>query len=164
MAIPDFRIPEEGTANVIVALRLSGAAPNASSFEVTYLPAETRSAGVLSGAQNRLDQPGSPVASGAVETTVLRPDEAFNLTENPIRGNRVIMNFRETPTTAAVYTLTGARVADLVPRLEASGRRVEWDLTNDAGKRIAPGIYLAVFRIGAETVREKLIVTGNEGS
>lgn len=163
VAIPALRVPEGGSASIIVALRLSGAAPNASSFEVAYLPAETRTAGVLSGAQNRLDQPGSPVASGAVETTVLNADELFNLTENPIRGHRVIMNFREKPTTAAVYTLAGARVADLVPRLDASGRRVDWDLTNDAGKRIAPGIYLAVFQIGTETVREKLIVAGNEG-
>ena len=60
----------------------------------------------------------------------MRPDEIFALSENPVVSDRVIFNFRERPRVAAVYTLNGARVADLLARMTSDGR-VEWDLTNE---------------------------------
>lgn len=84
-------------------------------------------------------------------------DEVFNLSENPIRSGRVVFNFRERPSVAAVFTLDGRRVVDLVPRLTRPDL-VTWDLTNDRGSRVAAGIYLFVAKIGPEVVRRRLIV------
>ncbi len=58
---------------------------------------------------------------------------------------------------AAVYTLTGARVADLLRRMETDGR-VEWDLTNDDGAAVAPGIYLVAFSVAGRLITRKLII------
>ncbi len=84
-------------------------------------------------------------------------DELFNLSENPIRSSRVFFNFRETPSLAAVFTLDGRRVVDLTRRM-AGGDRAVWDVTNDHGARVAPGVYLFVAKVGDEVVRRRLVV------
>jgi subtilisin family serine protease len=153
------RVQPGETLTLVLAIQPSGWAPHGASFEAIYLPDQTRTRGALSGVENRIDAPAGPVVSEESEVTVLRPDEVFNLTQNPIRTAPVIMSFRERPSIAAVYTLAGRRVVDLTTRLEPGGTRLEWDLRNDAGARIAPGVYLAVFRIGETTLRERLFVT-----
>lgn len=145
------------TASVLLALELSGHAPNGTTFQARYEPERLSTVGVRSGQADRLDQPGGPVAGAAVPTSVLRPDEVFALSENPVLSDRVIFNFRERPQIAAVYTLGGARVVDLLARMETDGR-VEWDLTNERGSAVAPGIYLAVFRVAGRLITEKLII------
>jgi subtilisin family serine protease len=155
---PSLQVAPGDTLQLALAVQLSGAAPHGTVFEAVYLPGETRALGVLTRVQDRVDV-GAPVTSEPFQITVLRADEVFNLTQNPIRTAPVIMSFRERPRVAAIYTLGGRRVVDLTGRLDASGHRLEWDLTNDAGARVAPGVYLAVFQVGDTTIRERLIVT-----
>jgi len=158
----DVQVPRDGERALVLAVELSGAVPNGSAFEATFLAAETRGEGALSGRPGELTQP-ETVASGPTRTTLLRADEVFALSENPVRSGRVIFNFASRPRVAAVYTLDGRLVADLLARMDGDGR-VEWDLRNDAGSRVAAGVYLVVFDVGGRIVREKLFVTRPAGA
>jgi hypothetical protein len=88
---------------------------------------------------------------------VLGQEDILTFSENPVRSGRVIFNFREAPTVAAIYTVTGRLVSDLTRRIEDGGR-IEWDLRNDDGERVAPGVYLVIFDVGGTVMRERLIV------
>jgi hypothetical protein len=151
------------SASFVVHVLLDGGAPHGTALALALAPEETRAEGLRSRSTDQLQQPAQPVA-GTRRTTVLAVGEAIALSENPVRGSRVVMNFREAPRTAAVYTLTGRRVADLRRRMQ-DDVRVEWDLTNDQGSAIAPGVYLVIFDVGGQVVRQKLFVTrGNGGT
>lgn len=141
---------------LLVVLEFGGAAPNGSRFSARFLPDRTQTLNVRSGHRDRLVLPAEPVASAPFETTVLATGEALSLSENPVRSNRLVLNFAQTPRQAAIYTVGGRRVADLIPR--ESQHRIEWDLTNDEGSRVAPGVYLIVLDVEGRIVRERLIV------
>jgi len=152
-----FRVAADGEESIIVVIGLSGRSPNGASFSATYLPGQTSSIGSRSGARDRLDLPAGDVASETVSATVLAPGEILSFSENPVRSASVIFNFAETPSTAAVYTVTGRRVVDLT-RLISGGSRIEWDLRNEDGTRVAPGVYLVIFEIGGTLRRERLVI------
>jgi subtilisin family serine protease len=158
VAIPadNLRVSAANATHIILAIEFSGSAPNGSSFEATFVPGATRSIGVSSHVQNTLNVSASTIASSAAATSVLRSGERVTLSANPVRGDRVIFNFIEAPTTAAVYTVTGRHVIDL--RTEGLSR--EWDLRNAGGSPVAPGVYLLVFTVQGQVFREKLIVLG----
>ncbi|HEY0810125.1 MAG TPA: T9SS type A sorting domain-containing protein, partial [Longimicrobiales bacterium] len=103
--------------------------------------------------------PAASVASAPAAITVLANGNAFSLSENPVRSDRVVFNFSEQPRVAAIYTLNGRRVIDLLSRLDETGS-VIWDVRNDAGDRVASGVYFVVFDVAGQIVREKLFVTG----
>ena len=67
--------------------------------------------------------------------------------------------FAERPKVAAIYTLAGRRVIDLLPALDATGS-VQWNLRNAAGDRVASGVYFVVFDVAGRVVREKIFVMG----
>lgn len=150
-------IAARDSATALLALQLSGNVPNGAGFQARYEPETLSTVGVQSGETDRIEQAPGAVSSAPVATTVLRPDEVFALSENPVMSDRVIFNFRERPRVAAVYMLNGSRVVDLLPRMEVDGR-VEWDLTNEKGADVAPGIYLVVFNVGGDLITEKLII------
>lgn len=159
-----LRVPAGQAVAVLVALELSGAAPHRAPIQAWFVPEATRAVGVDTGQPSPLRQPTAAVAANVIRPSVLRPGERFALSENPVRSGQVIFNFAERPTLAEIYTASGRRVADLLRRMEpGEPPRVVWDLTNDRGAAIAPGVYLAVFRIAGETVREKLIVVRAAG-
>lgn len=162
---PDLVVAAQDTLDLLVTLELSGAVPNAAAFQASFLPDLTSSIGLRSGAADLRQDPTAIVASAATGTTVLAAGELFNLSENPIRSDarRLVLNFALAPSFAGIFTLRGARVADLMPRLEPSGQRIEWDLRTDAGGTVAPGVYFLVIRIGDGLVRRKLIVARGYG-
>ncbi|MGH7502398.1 MAG: S8 family serine peptidase [Longimicrobiales bacterium] len=149
---------------VYVAIELSGQAPHGAGFQATLDPATIRTLGVRSGAVDQVDPEIAAVESGTATTTLLDDDALLSFSENPVRDDDVVFNFAEAPTTAAVYTLTGRRVVDLCTRdgIECAGgvenTHVVWDLTNDEGEPVAPGVYLVVFRVSGQTFRERLMV------
>jgi subtilisin family serine protease len=155
LPIDTFVVGRNTTRHLILAVELSGRAPTGSEFQATLIEGGTRSITVSSRVQDRVIFEGA-TASGPAVTTVLREGELFALSENPVRRDSVTFNFSARPTTAAIYTVTGSRVADLLPRFE--GLTYRWDLTNDAGSRIVPGVYLMVFRVEGQLVRERLMV------
>ena len=152
-----FSIAGDSAASLIVALRLSGNSPNGATFQVRFLPLQTATIGQRSGLQNRIDQPAGPVASALIATTLLEAGEALSLSENPVRSSSLVMNFAETPRTAAIYTVNGRLVVDLTSRMSGDGR-IEWDLRNADGTAVAPGVYLVIFDIAGTRYQDKLIV------
>ena len=155
---PNLEVPVIGVVDLLIALRMGGGAPNGATFSATFLPSETRSLGVRSAAQDRIDQPAAPVASADVQSTVLAGQDAFGVSENPVRSQQVTFSYSvgASPARAAVYTIAGRLVADLTRRIEQD--RIIWDLTNDEGGRVQPGVYLVVFEVDGQLFREKLIV------
>src|SRR5690606_23199653 len=127
---------------LVLALAMSGAAPHGTTFSASFLPAETRTSNLRSGATNRVEQPAA-AESGAVVTSVLGGAD-LSFSENPVRSGRVAFSFRVPPQRVAIYTVNGRLVADLT---SAAGLTVEWDLRNDEGSLVAPGVYLVVFEV-----------------
>ncbi len=152
-----LEVPLGQTITVLAAIRMSGAAPNGTAFSASFLPAETRSIGTRSAVPDRITQPSAPVASAEVRATVLAAGQLFSLSENPVRSGAVIFNFPVRPSVAGIYTLAGKRVVDLTNRLSDESS-VRWDLTNENGSVVSPGVYLLIFRIEGQQFRERLIV------
>jgi subtilisin family serine protease len=150
-----FLVPRNSTREVVLAVELSGGAPMGTAFSARLLPDRIRTVNVNSRQRDRVTT-GEVIAAERATTTVLRPGEAFALSENPVRGESVVFNFAVRPSVASVFTATGSRVADLLPRFDALSYR--WDLTNDEGARIVPGVYLLVFQVADRLVRERLLV------
>ncbi|MCI0437157.1 MAG: hypothetical protein L0271_26505 [Gemmatimonadetes bacterium] len=157
LAANGLALPTTSPTHLIVALRLSGRSPNGAMFQVRFLPGQTATLGTRSNAANLLAQPAEPVASELVQSTVLGPDEVLTLSENPVRANAVVFNFRTRPTVASVFTIGGRLVIDMTATIDDEGRFV-WDLRNEEGTPIAPGVYLIIFRIDNEIFREKLLI------
>ncbi len=152
----DFAVQTGASATLIVAAEMSGAAPHGAQFRATFIPSETRTVGLLSGAQDNVDQPAQPFVAAPVATTTLDADQVVAISENPVRDGGVTFTLSATPTVAGVYTVTGRRVADLTRRV--TGSLIEWDLTNDQGEPIGPGVYLVVFEVEGRVIRERLMV------
>lgn len=140
---------------LLLAVELSGAAPNLATFQATYLPAQTRAAGSISGALRQLTGPTIPVSSATIQTTVLTADQRFSLSANPVRGDVLIVSYREPPRYAAIYTVGGARVRTL--DLTETGRTI-WRLDNAAGSPVTSGMYLLVLDFPDEQVVRKILV------
>jgi subtilisin family serine protease len=156
-----FLVPRNSTRELVLVVELSGGAPTGAAFSARLLPERTRTVNVNSRLRDRVTV-GNVVAAERATTTVLRPGEAFALSENPVRGESVVFNFAVRPTVASVFTATGSRVADLLPRFDALSYR--WDLTNDDGARIVPGVYLLVFQVADRLIRERLLVLSPRAS
>jgi hypothetical protein len=151
----ELRVPALGSVTVFAAVSVSGAAPNGAAFSLTFDPQATVARGAQSGLAIALNVADTPIASGPAATTVLAADELLSFSANPVRGDGVTFSFAEPPEVAAVYTVSGRRVIDL--RLE-NRLGVRWDLRNEDGSRVAPGVYLVVFRVQGRLFREKLVV------
>src|SRR5690606_9328701 len=100
-------VPAGTRHTYLVMLELSGAAPNGARFSARYLPAETRTRGTISGAEDRFTGGASPVDSGERITSVLEPGDRITLSENPVRGTSLTINYEERPRTAALYSIAG---------------------------------------------------------
>jgi hypothetical protein len=150
-------VPAGQTVRLLLAVELSGASPHQAPLRAWFVPVETRVRSAATGQIRSMVQPTGLVASESVRPTLLFPDEVLAFSENPVRSDRLIIHFRSMPTRAAIYTVTGRRVVDLVPMV-MDRSRVEWDLTNEQGSPVAPGVYLAIFEIGSEVIRERLII------
>jgi subtilisin family serine protease len=152
------RIAAGTPLRLVAALELSGAAPHGAEHRLALVPGETRARGVESGRADRIRPLAAPPVASA-RTTILDARERLVLSENPVRSGVLVLSFQERPARLAVYTLDGRRVADLAARL-ADDLRLLWDLTNDAGVRLAPGAYLLVAEVGGTRLHERLLITG----
>lgn len=87
----------------------------------------------------------------------LRPGKKVALSANPVRGSELVIHTSERPTAVALYTIAGERVRSFAQGEIGDGLTI-WDLTNDAGRRVANGAYLLSIEIGGERVLEKIFV------
>jgi hypothetical protein len=155
---PEGLLVTQTETHFVAVLELSGEAPHNAEFSATFDPSATVAEGVRDGEASQLEGQTTTVASATSATTLLGEGETLTLSENPVRSGSLHLTFSEPPTLAAVYTVGGRRVADLAGRLTGGAEALEWDLTNDEGSRVAPGVYLLVIDVAGERYREKLMI------
>jgi hypothetical protein len=107
---------------------------------------------------------GSPNASwgygklsvpAAIATLARQGVAPINLSENPVRGSSVTINYTGTPRVVAIYTFTGVRVRSFAAPPAGS---VTWDLTTDDGRPVVNGVYVVVVDLGGSVARRRLYV------
>jgi hypothetical protein len=79
----------------------------------------------------------------------------INLSENPVRGASVTINYTGTPRTVAIYSFTGARVRSFASPPSGS---VVWNLTADDGHPVVNGVSIVAVDLGGSVVRRRIYV------
>lgn len=93
----------------------------------------------------------------------LRPEgtlpggEVVNLSENPVRSGRLIINYVQRPRSIAVYSITGERVRTFADH-EIGDLLTAWPLDTDRGRPVANGAYILAVEVAGETVLRKVFV------
>lgn len=98
-------------------------------------------------------QPESPVSP---QTLMLSPSRP-----NPSRINAEISYQlpKAGPVVIALYNVAGAKVATLADGLKSAGHhKITWDLKDDAGRRVANGIYMIRLSSGGRSATGKIAV------
>lgn len=81
----------------------------------------------------------------------------INLSQNPVRSERLVINYGERPRSIVVYALTGERVRRLDgPLLEPFA--AVWDLRTDRGRPVANGAYVVAVEFDGDRILEKIFV------
>ena len=93
-----------------------------------------------------------PAALAAVSAGV---GDAINVSENPVRGASVVFHYPGAAERVAVYTFTGALVRAFTA---PPAGRLQWDLTDAAGRPVVDGVYVVVVDQGGSTLRRRLFV------
>jgi subtilisin family serine protease len=155
----DLLVPAGGTVQFVMDLHTSGAVPNGALFGASVAPAWVHSQALYSGRFDRQWVSGA-LSSGTVTTSLLSQSEALNVSENPVRGSSVIINYALSARRVSIYTFTGVRVRTF--RTPPSGS-LTWDLTGDDGRPVVNGVYILVVETGSGVVRHRLYVARRAG-
>jgi len=86
---------------------------------------------------------------------------SFGAYPNPFRGEtQIALSVPEAgEVTLKVYDVSGRQVATLVDGvLEAGSHQIAWDGRAEGGRRVAPGLYLAVVRMSGKEMTGKLFM------
>jgi hypothetical protein len=99
----------------------------------------------------------APVITSVDGPAVEEPAVLFRAYPNPAHGS-IFISFSEARERVAmdIYSVDGRLVATLVK--PAGVRAVSWDLVDNAGRRVAPGIYLAEIEGRASGASGKIVV------
>jgi hypothetical protein len=143
----------------VMDVRTSGAAPNGAQFSGTVALSRVHTRSLYSGLADSYAVVGA-LTSGTVATSLLAGGEGFNLSENPVRGSSVIINYAGAPRRVGIYTFTGALIREFAA--PQSGR-VVWDLTTDDGRPAVNGVYVVVVDLGGSVIRHRLYVARKAG-
>jgi len=106
---------------------------------------------------------GSTTGAGAL------PEDSparIEISPNPVRGRSVQIELRlpqgSDPLSVdrlMIADVTGRRVRRLTGKVRMpSGEARSWDLRDDRGQRVQPGVYLAVLRSGPKVIMEKITI------
>jgi hypothetical protein len=156
---PNLTVGPGTTVRLVMDLRASGAAPNGARFSGAVAPSGVHTRSLYSGLADRFALAG-PLTSGTVTTSLLGPGEGFNLSENPVRGSSVIINYAGAPKRVDIYAFTGVLVKEFAAPQSGS---VTWDLTSDDGRPVVNGVYVVVVDLGGSVIRHRLYVARRGG-
>jgi zinc carboxypeptidase len=80
------------------------------------------------------------------------------VSENPVRGDQVVISWPSTTTSAriAVYTFTGELLRQAI--VNAPSNEYVWDLTVGGGRRVVNGAYIIVVDVDGRRLRHRLFV------
>lgn len=88
---------------------------------------------------------------------LVRAGERVNLSENPVRGDRLLINYEERPRRIGVFTFAGEPVRQWSDA-EIGDLLSVWDLTTGLGRDVANGGYLLVVEFDDRRVMRKVFV------
>ena len=152
-------VPSGFALDVLVGLRLGGGIVNGATVRAVLPQNGVGTEGVLSGAVDAVNGPSVDVASPLYRVDLLASGETVALSANPVRGERLVVNYGDTPLRAAVYTAAGRLVRDFTDVLGAEGPgRFAWDLTDGAGRPVANGAYYLFLELADGRVRQTVYV------
>lgn len=151
-------VPAGRSLSALVALRLGGGAPNGTSIRATLPAGGAGAQGALSGSDDVLDGPPSAVSSPTYRVDLVAGDERVALSANPVRGDRLVVNYDEAPGRAEIFTAAGRLVRALPLPGSAGPGRLEWDLRDDGGRLVANGAYYLFLDLPAGAVRRTVYV------
>jgi hypothetical protein len=103
--------------------------------------------------------PATPSAPAA--PPVPSVNRLFAVAPNPVIGSAAIAFTlaRDQAATLVLYDVSGRRVRVLAEGLHASGRhQVSWDGRDEAGRRVASGIYFLRLNADGWTARERVLI------
>jgi hypothetical protein len=153
-------VPPGSSMQFVMDLRTSGAAPNGARFSGAVALSHVHTQALYSHLVDGFAAAG-PLTSGTVTTSLLAAGETFNLSENPVRGSSVVINFAGAPRRVDIYSFTGVRIREFTA--PQSGN-VVWDLTGDDGRTVVNGVYVVVVDLGGSVIRHRLYVARKAGS
>jgi hypothetical protein len=106
--------------------------------------------------------PGHCAAPSAVPSNPFSPDASLSLWPNPFNPTTTIRFEvpRESDVTLRIYDVSGRLVRALVEaRQDARVHEISWDGTDNAGRRVASGVYFCKLTVGASVeVRKTVLV------
>ncbi|MDX1674802.1 MAG: S8 family serine peptidase [Longimicrobiales bacterium] len=85
------------------------------------------------------------------------PGQLVNLSENPVRGDALVINYSRPPTSVTVYTLVAERVRSFSGS-EVGPLSTIWPLDTDEGGAVANGVYVVVVEFPDRQVVRKVFV------
>jgi len=152
-------VPAGSSVQFVMDLRTSGVVPNGARFSGAVALSQVHTLALYSGLADRFAVAGA-LTSGTVTTSLLAAGEPFNLSENPVRGSSVIINFAGAPRRVGIYSFTGVRIREFAAPESGS---VVWDLTADDGRPVVNGVYVVVVDLGGSVIRHRLYVARRAG-
>ena len=80
------------------------------------------------------------------------------VSENPVRGDQVVISWPSTTTSAriSIYTFTGERLHQAT--VTAPSNEYVWDLTVGGGRRVVNGAYIIVVDVDGRRLRHRLFI------
>jgi hypothetical protein len=103
----------------------------------------------------------SPYLTGVEETPAVQPIEFSTIGANPVVGHSAVrFNLpKAANVTLRVYSTSGALVRTLVNgQMAAGANSVNWNLQDNAGKRVGNGLYLYELNAGSQVAHAKVSV------
>ncbi len=85
----------------------------------------------------------------------------LNVFPNPVLNNELTIRYRSLHGDNAgiyIYNVTGQLLKSF-DNLSPGAQIIKWDLTNESGSRLSPGIYFVIFRTSKETSYSRLVVS-----
>jgi subtilisin family serine protease len=158
-APPSLTVLAGSSVQLLMDVGTSGTAPNGAQFSGSVALSRVHTKSLYSGLADQYDV-GGALTSGTVTTTLLSAGEGFNLSENPVRGPSVIINYAGAARRVAIYSFTGVLIKAFAA---PPAGRVVWDLTSDDGRPVVNGVYVVVVVLDSSVIRHRLFVARKTG-
>lgn len=158
----DVTVPRSGETALLFLAELGGHAPNGTVLSARIEGEAVTAEGAISREPAERPEPPPTIAGADVRLTLLEPGERYALSANPVRGDDLIINYRDPPRRVRILTLGGELVRELEAGVLESGRAV-WGLENRDGHPVANGLYLLALEFEDQRVLEKIMVLRRGG-
>jgi subtilisin family serine protease len=93
-----------------------------------------------------------------VRGLITQQAEAYNISQNPVRGSQVVIRFNEEPRRVDFYDFAGKRVRTFLPTDLDESKTLRWNLRAQDGGNVVNGVYLLVADLPSGMMRRKVFI------